>query len=303
MCLDADTGKVVVGVQVQHLPERRADAPRRLGVARCRSRDGKHLRAQRGSDRRRAQQGRQAALGAIDRRGMGRVHDAWRTHHVADHRRRPRDRECRRLELGDAWRIGRCGSSRSTSAPAKSSTSPRRADDPTIPPTRRRSSRPSTAAAAHRGQRRRRRPRDQAADRREGLELRRGEARHQHGCRGEGDHRDRVARRREPRLLRPGDDWGDRRQPDGRHQADEVGGQGDCSSASPRLSSMAIASTRSRTGRRCGRSTSRPEKSCGDRTSGRFRRRRRCLADGKIYVGTESGKFFILRPGPTAPRC
>ena len=34
-----------LGIQVQHLPERRAAAPRRLGLARRRSRDRQHLRA------------------------------------------------------------------------------------------------------------------------------------------------------------------------------------------------------------------------------------------------------------------
>ena len=47
MALDADTGKVRLGVQVQPLPERRAAAPRRLGLARGRSGDRQHLRAQR----------------------------------------------------------------------------------------------------------------------------------------------------------------------------------------------------------------------------------------------------------------
>ena len=47
MALDADTGKRRLGIQVQHLSERRAAAPRRLGVAGRRSRDRQHLRAER----------------------------------------------------------------------------------------------------------------------------------------------------------------------------------------------------------------------------------------------------------------
>ena len=44
-------------------------------------------------------------------------------------------------------------------------------------------------------------PRHQAADRRKGLELRRGQARHQHRRRRQGHERHRVARRREPRQA------------------------------------------------------------------------------------------------------
>ena len=47
MALDADTRQGGLGIQVQPLPERRAAAPRRLGVAGRRSRDRQHLRAER----------------------------------------------------------------------------------------------------------------------------------------------------------------------------------------------------------------------------------------------------------------
>ena len=42
--------------------------------------------------------------------------------------------------------------------------------------------------------------------------------------------------------------------------------------------------------------------SSGSRTSARFRRPRPCLADGKLYVGTENGKFFILEPSATGAK-
>ena len=38
-------------------------------------------------------------------------------------------------------------------------------------------------------------------------------------------------------------------------------------------------------------------------TRHRARRRRLVLADGKLYVGTENGQFFILRPQADRPRC
>ncbi len=82
-------------------------------------------------------------------------------------------------------------------------------------------------AAAHLRQRRRRRARDQAADRREGLELRRRQARHQHRRGRQRDQRHRLARRREPRHVADGHDRRDRRLADGRHQDDEVGDEGD----------------------------------------------------------------------------
>ena len=37
-------------------------------------------------------------------------------------------------------------------------------------------------------------------------------------------------------------------------------------------------------------------RSCGDSRSARSQKAPPVLADGKIYVGTESGKFFIVRP-------
>ena len=169
-----------LGIQVQRLSERRAAAPRRLGLAGRRSRNRQHLRARRRRERRRPQQGRQAALGALDRRGVRRLHHARRPDDVAAHRRRSGDRERGDLELGRAGqpraplprarqahrrhRLGR--------APGRPSVrhGVRRADH-------RDDQRP---AAAHRRHRRRRHPRDQAADRREGLELRRRQARHQH---------------------------------------------------------------------------------------------------------------------------
>ena len=112
-----------LGIQVQPLPERRAAAPHRLGVAGRRSRDRQHLRAERRRAGHRAQPRRQAALGALVRRGVRRLHDARRPHDVAGRRRRSGDRQRRGLELGNGRRTARIASSPSTSGPARSSTS------------------------------------------------------------------------------------------------------------------------------------------------------------------------------------
>ena len=64
MALDANSGKLRVGVPVQPLSERRADAPRRLGVAGGRPGDRQHLRAGRQRLGRRAEPRRQARSGS-----------------------------------------------------------------------------------------------------------------------------------------------------------------------------------------------------------------------------------------------
>ena len=93
-----------LGIQVQHLPERRAAAPHRLGLAGGRSRDRQHLRAERRRRSHRAEPRRQAALGPLVRRGVRRVHDARRPDDVAGRRRRSGDRQRRRLQLGNGGR-------------------------------------------------------------------------------------------------------------------------------------------------------------------------------------------------------
>ena len=175
---------------------------------------------------------RQAALGSIVRRGVRRLHHARRPHDVAARRRRSRHRQRRRLELGHVRRTARTASSRSTSGPATSSTCPTRAAARTTRRTPRRSSPRSTACGCSSRLGDGGDPRDQAADRRKGLELRRGQARDQHGRRRQGQHRHRVARRREPRGQRARPDRGDRRLADRRHQDDEVGQSRARSSAS-----------------------------------------------------------------------
>ena len=55
----------------------------------------------------RAQPRRQAAVGPLDRRRVRRLHHARRPHDVADHRRRPGDRQRRDLELGRDRRTAR----------------------------------------------------------------------------------------------------------------------------------------------------------------------------------------------------
>ena len=170
-----------LGIQVQHLPERRAAAPRRLGVAGRRSRDRQHLRAQRRRHGHRARARTASCSGSArsarssprsPRTAAGRCR---RSSTATSSSSAPRSR------AGARRRTARTASSRSTSAPATSSTS-------RIP-----GGRPyDTAYAApiiatingmrlliaglgDGGD-----PRDQAADRREGLELRRRQARHQH---------------------------------------------------------------------------------------------------------------------------
>ncbi len=132
-----------------------------------------------------------------------------------------------RSRTGGPWRTGRCGSSRSTNAPATSSTSPRRAGGLTTPRIPRRSSPPSTARAlliAGNGDGGFQAIKPQTGEK--VVELHRVQAFHQHRRRRQRNHGDRVARRREPRLVGARHDRSDRRRPDGRHQADEVGGQG-----------------------------------------------------------------------------
>ena len=67
-----------------------------------------------------------------------------------------------------------------------------------------------------------------------------------------------------------------------------------------RPSSWAIASIRSTMAPTCTPSTSKPGVSCG-RNLGVIQKASAVYADGKIYAGTESGKFYILRPH--ADRC
>ena len=109
-----------------------------------------------------------------------RVHHPRRPHDVADHRRQPRHRQRRDLELGNGGQplasVRRARQAdrrhRLRLEPGRASVRHglRGADD----------RHHQRHAAAHRRPRRRRDSRDQAADRREGLELRRGQARHQH---------------------------------------------------------------------------------------------------------------------------
>ena len=183
-----------LGVQVQHLPERRAAASHRLGVARRRSRNRQHLRAERRRSGDRAQPRRQAALEPIARRRVGGLHHTRRPDDVAGDRRRSGHRQRTPYRTGARAAPAPIASSRSTSGPAR-----RLRRQPGRPPVRhgvriaghRHDQR---HAAAHRRPRRRRRPCHQGADRRTGLELCRLETGHQHRRRGERQHRVRLAR-------------------------------------------------------------------------------------------------------------
>ena len=186
MALDADTGRVVWEYKFNIF---QSDVPpHRVGWASPAAdpETGNIYALSGGAQVDRAQPRRQAAVGSVVRRGVRRVHDARRPHDVAARRRRPRHRQRRGLELGHARRTARTASSRSTSAPARSSTSSNPGGRPVRHGVRVADHRDDQRhAAAHRRPRRRRDPRDQAADRREGLELRRRQARHQHRRRGQ----------------------------------------------------------------------------------------------------------------------
>ena len=102
MALDADSGKVVWEYKFNIF---QSDVPpHRVGWASPAAdpETGNVYALGVGAIAGRAEPRRQAALAAIDRRGVRRVHDARRPDDVADHRRRPRDRQRGRVELGHA---------------------------------------------------------------------------------------------------------------------------------------------------------------------------------------------------------
>ncbi len=102
MALDADTGKVVWEYKFNIF---QSDVPpHRVGWASPAAdpETGNIYALGVGAHGHRAQQGRQAAVGALDRRGVRRVHHARRPDDVAARRRRPRHRQRRDLELGHA---------------------------------------------------------------------------------------------------------------------------------------------------------------------------------------------------------
>ena len=298
MALDADTGKVVWEYKFNIF---QSDVPpHRIGWASPAAdpETGNIYALSGGAQVDRAQPRRQAAVGAVVRRRVRRVHDARRPDDVAARRRRSGDRQRGGVELGHA------GGAR---APLH------------------------RARQAHRRHRLRRRiPGGRPV--RHGLRV----AAHRHDQRhAPADRRPRRRRRSTPSSRRParrsgassppsapstpassssgntvfvshGDenldrqrarpDRGDRRLADRRHQDDEVGGQGRPSSASRRRSSTARASIRSTTARRCRPTTSRRGKELWTQPLGTAQKAPPVLADGKIYVGTDSGKFFIVRP-------
>ena len=96
--------QAALGVQIQHLYERRAAPPHRLGVARRRCRERQCLRLQRQRPADVAVARRQAALGTLAGRGVRHVDDARGTRLLTDHRRRSVDRERADVQLGTARR-------------------------------------------------------------------------------------------------------------------------------------------------------------------------------------------------------
>ena len=104
MALDADTGKVVWEYKFNLF---QSDVPpHRVGWASPAAdpETGNIYALSGGAQVDRAQPRRQAAVAAVDRRGVRGLHDARRPHDVADRRRRPGDRQRGRLELGRARR-------------------------------------------------------------------------------------------------------------------------------------------------------------------------------------------------------
>ena len=102
MCFDADTGKVLWEYRFNIF---QSDVPpHRVGWASPAAdpETGNIYVFGVGGTLLRAHQGRQAALGALARRRVRRVHDARRPHDVADRRRQSGHRQRRHLELGHA---------------------------------------------------------------------------------------------------------------------------------------------------------------------------------------------------------
>ena len=237
MALDADTRQGRLGIQVQPLPERRAAASHRLGVAGRRSGDRQHLRARAAARR----SSRSAATASC----CGTARSA----RSSPRSRRTAAARCRRSSTA-TWSSSAPRSRTGARAAARAHrfiALDKRTGD--VVYVANPGGRPyDTAYAApiiatingmrlliaglgDGGD-----PRDQAADRREGLELRRRQARHQHRRRRQRQHRVRLARRREPRRQRARPDRRDRRLADRRHQDDEVGGARGSSSATRRRS-------------------------------------------------------------------
>ena len=104
VAVDADTGKVVWERRVSVYPQRRAAAPRRLGLAGRRSGHRQHLHVHGRGRAARVRARRQGAVGAIAARGVRRDHHARRPHDVADRRGRQGHPEHADSELGPGSR-------------------------------------------------------------------------------------------------------------------------------------------------------------------------------------------------------
>ena len=151
-------------------------------------------------------------------------------------------------------------------------------------------------AAAHLRPRRRRGPRHQAADRREGLELRRRQARHQHRRRRVRDrrvivsHGDENLDTSELGMIAAidGSQTGDIKTTKWAVKGDQFG-----------FSSPVIDGTRVYqidNGSRLKAFDLETGRELWRQPLGTVQKAPLVMADGKLYVGTESGKFFIVRP-------
>ena len=297
MALDADTGKVVWEYKFNLFQSDVPAAPHRLGLAGRRSGDRQHLRAQRRRRGDRAEPRRQAAVEPLVRRGVRRVHDARRPHDVAGRRRRPRHRQRGGLELGHGGGARASVRSRSTSAPATSSTSRTPAAGRTTRPTRRRliaTINGMRLLIARLGDGGVHAIKPQTGEKVWSFVAAKRAI--NTGVVGQRQQRVRLARRREPRRHRARADRRDRRHPDRRHQDDEVG--------RPRHRvrllvaadrRQAPVSDRQRLDVECVRHRQ-PARQLWTLPLGTAQKAPPVLADGKIYVGTDGGKFFIVRP-------
>ena len=125
ICFNADTGKQLWEHRYNLFTSDAPAASHRLVLAGRRHRDRQRVRDQRRRPADVAVAGRQAALGTLARRRVRHVDDARRAHVVADHRRRPGDRQRAHVHVGRRRPTARTASCRSTRRAAARTTSAR----------------------------------------------------------------------------------------------------------------------------------------------------------------------------------
>ena len=239
--------------------------------------------------------GTAAAVATVARRRVRRVHDASRPHHVAARRRRPRACVSARSRTGEPWPIAPCGSSRSTSAPGDIVCCPPRVGGRTTGRIRPRSSPRLTACVcSSAGERRRRstivsrkpvRVWSFVASKR-AISIRAWSSR---GHRSSSRTETRTCFHRTSGRSRY------RRSQTGDIKSDEVGGEGHAvrlliaGHRRPRVYEIENGSRLKAYDVETGREL-------WHQPLGTLQKAPLVLADGKLYVGSENGKFFIVRP-------